>query len=126
LTLGRYLPILLVMRRRRGILLPIEVSILEAAVRLRGQGQDEFHGFLVAKEMREADAARRLTAHGTLYKALDRMERAGLLESHWEDPTLAAEAGRPRRRLYRITGLGDRAALTARESVEPTIVLELA
>lgn len=113
LTLGRYLPILPTMRRKRGVLLPIEVSILEAGLLLRDQGQDEFHGFLVAKEMRERDAARRLTAHGTLYKALDRLERGGLLESRWEDPAIAAEEGRPRRRLYRVTGLGERALVTA-------------
>ena len=101
------------MRRKRGVLLPIEVSILEAGLLLRDQGQDEFHGFLVAKEMRERDAARRLTAHGTLYKALDRLERGGLLESRWEDPAIAAEEGRPRRRLYRVTGLGERALVTA-------------
>ena len=105
------------MRRKRGVLLPIEVSILEAGLLLRDQGRDEFHGFLVAKEMRERDAARRLTAHGTLYKALDRMERGGLLGSRWEDPSIAAEEGRPRRRLYRVTGLGERALLTAGSTV---------
>src|SRR5262245_58476435 len=111
--MGRYLPILLAMRRKPGVLLPIEVSILEAGLLLRDRGRDEFHGFLVAKEMRERDAARRLTAHGTLYKALDRMERGGLLESRWEDPSIAAEGGRPRRRLYRVTGLGERALMMA-------------
>jgi PadR family transcriptional regulator PadR len=110
------------MRRRHGTLLPIEVSILEAGLRLRDAGQDRFHGFLVAKEMRESDAARRLTAHGTLYKALDRMERAGLLDSEWEDPAIAADEGRPRRRLYRVTGLGERAA----SRVDPAVAMELA
>ena len=42
---------------------------------------------------------------GTLYPILMRLERAGWLESKWEvlDPR---ETGRPRRRLYRLTGLG--------------------
>lgn len=97
------------MRRKSGALIPIERSILEAGLRFKVRGQDEFHGFLVAKELRDSEAARRLTAHGTLYKALDRMERAGLLESRWEDPSVAAGEGRPRRRLYRVTGLGERA-----------------
>jgi PadR family transcriptional regulator, regulatory protein PadR len=110
------------MRRRPGALLPIEVSILEAGLRLRDEGRDRFHGFLVAKEMRDSDAARRLTAHGTLYKALDRMERAGLLESEWEDPSIAADEGRPRRRLYRVTGVGERAART----LDPMAAMELA
>ena len=56
----------------------------------------------------------RLTAYGTLYKALDRLERAGYLESRWEDPDYAAEAARPRRRFYRITALGETAAAEAR------------
>jgi hypothetical protein len=99
------------MRRKAGTLIPLEVSILAAGIDLRDRGEPEFHGFLIAKEMRDSDDARRLTAHGTLYKALDRMERAGLLESRWEDPAIAAEVGRPRRRLYRITGLGEQAAL---------------
>lgn len=96
-------------RRKSGALIPIETSILEAGLRFRDRGQYEFHGYLVAKELRDSEAARRLTAHGTLYKALDRMERAGLLESRWEDPSVAAGEGRPRRRLYRVSGLGERA-----------------
>ena len=46
-------------------------------------------------------------ASGTLYPILVRLERAKWVESRWEieDPH---ELGRPRRRLYRITGLGAR------------------
>jgi PadR family transcriptional regulator len=97
------------MRRREGTLLPIEIAILEAGLDLRDLGEPEFHGFLVAKEMWDREEARRLTAHGTLYKALNRMELAGHLASHWEDPAIAAEEGRPRRRLYRVTGVGEQA-----------------
>ena len=112
------------MRRKSGVLIPIETSILEAGVRLREQGRGEFHGFLISKEMRDSDAARRLTAHGTLYKALDRMERAGLLESRWEDPSIAAKEGRPRRRLYRVTGLGERAIVPPDTAADRAIALE--
>jgi PadR family transcriptional regulator, regulatory protein PadR len=87
----------------------LEVAILSAGLELRNVGGSDFHGFQLAKELREQDEARRLTAHGTLYKALDRMQRAGLLESRWEDPEIAAEQGRPRRRLYRVTGDGEQA-----------------
>jgi len=59
------------------------------------------------------------TAHGTLYKALGRMEDAGLLESHWEDPDVAVAEGRPRRRLYRVTPLGANAFARA-QAAEPT------
>src|SRR3990170_2911508 len=85
------------MRRKPGTLLPLEISILEAAVDLRTRGDDEFHGFAVAKEIKEREDSRTLTAHGTLYKALERMERAGLLESRWEDPEVAAAESRPTR-----------------------------
>jgi len=42
---------------------------------------------------------------GTIYPILMRLERSGWLESKWEqlDPS---EAGRPRKRLYRLTGVG--------------------
>jgi hypothetical protein len=96
-------------RRKPGTLLPLEISILEAAIDLRRGGDDEFHGFAVAKEIRDREGARTLTAHGTLYKALERMQRMGLLESRWEDPDAAAAEGRPRRRLYRVTGLAEQA-----------------
>lgn len=101
------------MRRKRGTLLPIEEAILAAGIELRRSGAPEFHGFLVAKALRQHDEARRLTAHGTLYKALDRLQRTGLVTSRWEDPVLAADAGRPRRRLYTVTALGERALARA-------------
>ena len=95
------------MRRKEGELVPLEVSILEAALDLRRRGTPEAHGFLLAKEMRDTHHARRLTAYGTLYKALERLERAGYLESRWEDPHAAASDGRPRRRFYRVTAVGE-------------------
>lgn len=95
--------------------MPLEVSILEAALELRSRGTAEAHGFLLAKHIRDSKdgqdskRARRLTAYGTLYKALDRLERAGYLASRWEDPQIAADDGRPRRRHYRITMSGEAA-----------------
>jgi PadR family transcriptional regulator, regulatory protein PadR len=49
---------------------------------------------------------------GTLYPLLARLEAAGWFTSHWEnvDPH---EAGRPRRRLYKLTGTGQRRAREA-------------
>jgi DNA-binding PadR family transcriptional regulator len=104
------------MRRRAGALVPLEAAVLAAGLDLRTEGQTEFHGFLLAKALRDGDHARRLTAHGTLYKALDRMERMGLLVSRWEAPDIAEAVGRPRRRLYRVTGQGERALHEAREA----------
>lgn len=80
---------------------------------LRSRGTAEAHGFLLAKEVRDGTHARRLTAYGTLYKALDRLERAGYLSSRWEDPELAARDGRPRRRFYRVTLTGEAALAEA-------------
>ncbi len=110
----RYLPITTGVRRKPGALLPLEISILTAGIDAMQTADPEFHGFSIAKAIQERDAARRLTAHGTLYKALGRLERAGLLESRWEDPELAAADGRPRRRLYKVTGTGAAAVTRAR------------
>jgi PadR family transcriptional regulator, regulatory protein PadR len=122
LTYGRYLPIIdRSMRRQPDTLLPLEVSILAAAVDLRRDGATTFYGFSIAKEIRERGGARRLTAHGTLYKALDRMERAGLLASCWEDPLVAARERRPRRRLYELTSAAEHALAKAQaERPRPT------
>ncbi len=104
------------MRRKPGTLLSIEVAILSAGLELTGPGRPGFHGFGIANTIKERAGARLLTAHGTLYKALQRMERAGLLASAWEDPLIAAEQGRPRRRLYQVTGAGEAALARSRIS----------
>jgi PadR family transcriptional regulator, regulatory protein PadR len=97
------------MRRKPGTLLPLEVDILEAGLELRRTSGARFHGFQLAKAISDHPGPRPLTSHGTLYKALQRLEEADLLESQWEDPDIAADEGRPRRRLYAITGAGERA-----------------
>jgi PadR family transcriptional regulator, regulatory protein PadR len=52
--------------------------------------------------------------HTTIYDTLARLETAGWLHSEWEqiDPRID---GRPRRRLYRLTGLGEEVARSAVE-----------
>jgi len=59
-------------------------------------------------------------ATGTLYPILLRLERAGWLESHWEQGNPSA-LGRPRRRLYRITGVGVKNATAAVREFAPDI-----
>jgi DNA-binding PadR family transcriptional regulator len=103
------------MRRKPNTLLALEASILETGLEI-----GEFHGYALARHLQEREAARRLTAHGTLYKALGRMETAGLLASRWESDAAAA-AGRPRRRLYEVTGAGAR-ALAAWQATAATAV----
>lgn len=95
-------------RRKPGTLLPLETEILDVALSMRRLGHRTFHGFGLAQIMRERSGSRALTAHGTLYKALSRLEEFGLLTSRWEDA--AAVDGRPRRRLYALTGQGVRVA----------------
>lgn len=91
-------------RRKPGTLLPLETEILETALSMLSSGQATFHGFGLAQTMREQSGSRALTGHGTLYKALSRLEEFGLLSSRWEDATVAE--GRPRRRLYELTRQG--------------------
>ena len=94
-------------------MVPLEASILDAAIRLRLGGQEEVHGFLLAKALRDDAGAKRLTSYGTLYRALERLEGFGFLDSRWEDAWIAAETGRPRRRFYRVTVSGERALVEA-------------
>lgn len=103
------------MRRKPNALVPLEVAILDALIDLRRRGTPEAHGFLIASQLRAIGDERRLTAYGTLYKALDRLAESGAVESRWEDPEIAAGDGRPRRRYHRITPAGE----AARAAAEP-------
>ncbi len=65
-----------------------------------------------------ADIARRSNLKsGTPYPLLSRLEEAGLLSSKWEEVS-PREVGRPRRRLYEMTGLGVRQAHAAFQEVQ--------
>lgn len=101
------------MKRKPNSLLPLELSILSASIEFTVAGDPEYHGYSMAKRLSDNDADRRLTAHGTLYRALERLENAGLLTSRWEDPEAAAAERRPLRRLYRITAAGEAAHAAA-------------
>jgi DNA-binding PadR family transcriptional regulator len=101
-------------RRKPGQLVPLEAAICEAALTLRERGEQAFHGYELAKALRRAADARLLTAYGTLYRALARLEQMGLLESRWEDPAVPVRENRPARRLYSLTAVGEAAAEDAR------------
>jgi PadR family transcriptional regulator PadR len=64
------------------------------------------HGYDLARETR--------LKSGTLYPILVRLADRGLVEACWEEEQ---PAGRPRRHLYRLTGDGLAAAVTALASV---------
>jgi len=106
------------MRRKPGRLLPIEAAICEAAAALRGRGADQFHGYEIARTIGAAENVRLLTAYGTLYRALARLENMGLLRSRWEDPAIPARENRPGRRLYTLTALGEAAAEASSRDAE--------
>jgi len=98
-------------RRRAGALIPLEQDILRAAT-AHAERDERFHGFGLAQSL-HASGRKSLIAHGTLYKALSRLQESGLLSAAWEAPEIAAEAGRPRRKLYAITAAGVAALETA-------------
>jgi DNA-binding PadR family transcriptional regulator len=100
-------------RRKPGQLLPLERAICSEA---RDLG-DEFHGYQMAKRLQEIADSRMLIAHGTLYRALSRLEEMGLLKSRWEDPRIPARENRPGRRLYSLTALGQAVAKDSAKTV---------
>lgn len=104
------------MRRKPGGLVPLEDGILAAAADLNAEGIHEFHGYQIAKHLGGARNHRLLTAYGTLYRALARLERMGLLRSRQEDPQIAADENRPRRRLYALTGERELASRATQET----------
>lgn len=94
-------------RRRAGVLLPLELDLLDALV-----GEPDQHGFALGQSL-AAQSGRSVLGHGTLYKALSRLETAGLVTSAWEVGD-ASQLGRPLRRLYRITAAGRTALASVR------------
>ena len=54
---------------------------------------------------------------GTLYPLLARLESHGWLSSEWEDVD-PSEVGRPRRRYYRLTGVGQKSARAAFDELQ--------
>ncbi|MDT7548936.1 MAG: PadR family transcriptional regulator, regulatory protein PadR [Actinomycetota bacterium] len=107
-------------RRRAGVLLPIEDAILRIGLRRLSEGDPEFYGFAIATDLDGSDG-RRLTAHGTLYKVLDRLERDGLLVSRWETPD-EVDVSRPRRRLYRVSDEAAPALSRSRALLKTTVL----
>ena len=111
------------MRRKKGQLLDLEAQILAVAVEVLVGGAPEFHGFGLAKALAGRERSQKLTSHGTLYKALARLEDAGLLSSRWEEHELADAERRPRRRLYRVTSAGQAALASHQTRAERSAAL---
>jgi PadR family transcriptional regulator PadR len=66
------------------------------------------HGYELSKRLTQRSGGALDVPEGTLYPALHRLERGGLVQSAW-----STEAGR-RRRVYQLTAAGRRAAAQSR------------
>jgi PadR family transcriptional regulator PadR len=79
---------------------------------IMGAGGRELSGAEISRETR--------LASGTLYPMLMRLEQCGWLTSRWEieDPQVL---GRPRRRYYRVTGVGETRARASARELEPVV-----
>jgi PadR family transcriptional regulator PadR len=62
--------------------------------------QGPLHGYGIVERLRGSSGGAFVLAEGTVYPALYRLERAGLLASEW------TTAGGRRRRVYRLTKRG--------------------
>ena len=87
----------------------MELMVLLAVVRL---GDDAF-GVPISKELR--NLAAREVALGSIYAALDRLERKGIVTSSLGDPT--PERGGRAKRYFRITPAGVRALRSTRTAL---------
>lgn len=84
----------------KGHLEPLLMAIVE---------REPLHGYAIIEELRRRSRGEFDLPEGTVYPALHRLERAGLLSSAW------AEGEGRRRRIYRLTRKG-RTALRARRN----------
>ena len=74
-------------------------------------GRREMYGYEIVAELRRASEGAIDLPEGTVYPALRRLERDGLIGGHWVDVV----GGAPRRRYYRLTEQGERALAAGRE-----------
>jgi PadR family transcriptional regulator, regulatory protein PadR len=68
------------------------------------------HGYAILEALRAASGGQVDLPTGTIYPALHRLERAGLVKGSW------SQTGGRRRRLYRLTAAGRRALAEERSS----------
>jgi PadR family transcriptional regulator len=68
------------------------------------------HGYAIMETLRTGSGGRFDLPTGTIYPALHRLERAGLMQTSWDDAS-----GR-KRRMYELTPAGRRALDTERSS----------
>ena len=71
-------------------------------------GDEALHGYAIIERLRTRSGGRLDFPEGTIYPALHRLERSGVLSSTW-----TTAAGR-RRRVYRLTARGRKALAQSR------------
>ncbi len=67
--------------------------------------RQEAHGFEILRRLDQAGRGSLSMKEGSLYPALYRMEKSGLVKARWDDK---AKGRGPRRRVYRLTTKGRR------------------
>jgi PadR family transcriptional regulator, regulatory protein PadR len=75
--------------------------------------QGTAHGWDIWRSLEAASGGALAIKEGSLYPALYRLERQGLVAARWE--TATADRPGPRRRVYRLTAKGRRRLERARE-----------
>ena len=91
---------------RRGFLFTLDMKVLNAGWLRHRAGQAEFYGLQIADDLG--------VPKGSVYKSLARLVALGLIDQHWEAPEVAAAAGRPPRRYYKLNQHGQDALPYAR------------
>lgn len=86
--------------RKYELTIPIERSIQAELLLLLGQRAS--HGYELIQRLNEADFKSGEADTATVYRNLRRMDKDGLIKSHWE----VGESG-PGRRLYQLTPQGE-------------------
>jgi DNA-binding PadR family transcriptional regulator len=86
-----------------------EQLVMLAVLRLR----EEAYGMTVRREIEERTG--RESAIGAVYATLDRLEHKGFVRSH-DTPAAEDRGGRPRR-IYQVTGSGEKSLLETRKAL---------
>jgi PadR family transcriptional regulator len=87
----------------RGHLETMVLSVLESG---------SAHGFQILRRLDELGSGALKLREGSLYPALYRLERAGLVKAEWDKEGVASRG--PRRRVYHLTPKGKRRLETGR------------
>ena len=101
--------------RRVDAFLPLKPLVFQILLTLAG---GERHGYGIVQDIAGRSAARLRLRPGNLYRTLDRMLELGLIE---EAEQRLSVAGGERRRYYKITSLGRRAAAAEAARLEALV-----